>query len=81
MPVNFRELGVITEIKLTAEAAFTTIFGVASLIFADLTITNAGKGDIPSAVWEAAGTILGVGLAVITGRAALKTANSAPQNK
>ena len=81
MPGNFRELGVITEIKLTAEAACTTVFGVGAIKLAESAIAHISRGDIPNAVWEAAGTILGIGIAVISGRVALKTADNTSQNK
>lgn len=78
---NFCESEIGQQAVITAETAFSTMSAVFGIWLAQLVAADIGRGDLPNAAFEAAGTILGVALAVISGRAALTNAENTPQTK
>jgi hypothetical protein len=81
MSRNFRESEIGRGLMLTPEAGFIIFFATTGIWFAQSVVADFGGGDFPKTLFEAAGTILGIALAVIGGRTALKTADNTPQNK
>ena len=81
MSRNILESGTAQDVMLTAETVCMIFSACAGLKLAELVVTDIGRGDLLNTAFEAVGVILGVALAVISGKAALENADSTPQNK
>jgi hypothetical protein len=81
MSRNSIESEIVRSIKTMAETAYMTVSASMGIVLARVTVIDIGRSDFPNAVLEAAGTILGISLATLTGKELVKNITSSFQAK